>query len=150
MVGGEGDDQLWGSGRWTLLGASAGCHCSVLWLGGGFSLHWYITQKLFFAIWGLCWYNFFKVMTQKTKNSRKTKKNKHEPQTKHSLKSFVFFGFLVFSRFFWFWFWFWFGGLWWGNCLWFLGFGFLVLLGKKFADLQDALWEDVFQMIDVF
>ena len=32
---GGGDDQLWGSGRWTLLGASAGCHCSVLWLGGG-------------------------------------------------------------------------------------------------------------------
>ena len=26
MVGGEGDDQLWGSGR----GAIAGCHCSVL------------------------------------------------------------------------------------------------------------------------
>ena len=26
---GEGDDQLWGSGR----GAIAGCHCSVLWLG---------------------------------------------------------------------------------------------------------------------
>ena len=29
MVGGEGDDQLWGSGR----GAIARCHCSVLWLG---------------------------------------------------------------------------------------------------------------------
>ena len=29
MVGGEGDDQLWGSGR----GAIAGCRCSVLWLG---------------------------------------------------------------------------------------------------------------------
>ena len=28
--GGEGDDQLWPSGR----GAIAGCHCSVLWLGG--------------------------------------------------------------------------------------------------------------------
>ena len=28
---GEGDDQLLGSGR----GAIAGCHCSVLWLGGG-------------------------------------------------------------------------------------------------------------------
>ena len=27
---GEGDDQLWGSGR----GAIAGCHCSVLWFGG--------------------------------------------------------------------------------------------------------------------
>ena len=27
---GEGDDQLWGSGR-----GGAGCHCSVLWLGGG-------------------------------------------------------------------------------------------------------------------
>ena len=30
MVGGEGDGQLSGSGR----GAIAGCHCSVLWLGG--------------------------------------------------------------------------------------------------------------------
>ena len=30
MVG-EGDDQLWGSGR----GAIAGCHCSVLWSGKG-------------------------------------------------------------------------------------------------------------------
>ena len=29
---GEGDDQLWGSGR----GANAGCHCSVLSLGGHF------------------------------------------------------------------------------------------------------------------
>ena len=29
--GGEGDGQLWGSGR----GAIAGCHSSVLWLGGG-------------------------------------------------------------------------------------------------------------------
>ena len=28
---GEGDDQLWGSGR----GAIAGCHCSVLWWGQG-------------------------------------------------------------------------------------------------------------------
>ena len=28
--GGEGDGQLWRSGR----GAIAGCHCSVLWLGG--------------------------------------------------------------------------------------------------------------------
>ena len=31
MVGGEGDDQLWGSRR----GAIAGCHCSVLWWGKG-------------------------------------------------------------------------------------------------------------------
>ena len=30
MVEVEGDDQLWGSGR----GAIAGCHSSVLWLGG--------------------------------------------------------------------------------------------------------------------
>ena len=29
MVG-EGDGQFWGGGR----GAIAGCHCSVLWLGG--------------------------------------------------------------------------------------------------------------------
>ena len=36
-------------------------------------------------------------MTKKNKKTRgKPKKNKHEPQTKHSLKSF---GFLVFSRF---------------------------------------------------
>ena len=88
MVGGEGDDQLWGSGcgaiagchcsvLWLgvrvttkcggvgvvpLLGAIGGCHCSVLWLGGGiFSLHM-TTQKLFFAIWGLCWSNFFKIL----------------------------------------------------------------------------------------
>ena len=31
MVVGESDGQLWGSGR----GAIARCHCSVLWLGGG-------------------------------------------------------------------------------------------------------------------
>ena len=30
-MGGEGDDQLW---LWPLLGAIAGCHCSVLWWGG--------------------------------------------------------------------------------------------------------------------
>ena len=30
LVRGEGDDQLWRSG----CGAIAGCHCSVLWLGG--------------------------------------------------------------------------------------------------------------------
>ena len=29
--GAEGDDQFWWSGR----GAIAGCHCNVLWLGGG-------------------------------------------------------------------------------------------------------------------
>ena len=36
MVAGEGDDQLWGSGHFggvALLGAIAGCHCSVL-VGG--------------------------------------------------------------------------------------------------------------------
>ena len=38
MVGGKGDDQLWGSGRGAIAGCSgrgaiAGCHCSVLWLG---------------------------------------------------------------------------------------------------------------------
>ena len=160
--GGEGDDQLWGSGRgaiarchssvlWLggrvttnfnfggmdvvpLLGAIAGCHCSVLWWGGsvttnfggvdvvplqgvivvcygggreGFggvdvvplqganfcfisssyiqghqfhadaqennnefsflqTLHCLfstlITQKLVFAIWGLRWYNFFRLL----------------------------------------------------------------------------------------
>ena len=36
----------------------AGCHCSVLWLGAHFFFT-LITQKLFFAIWGLCWCNFF-------------------------------------------------------------------------------------------
>ena len=46
------DDQLWGSGR----GAIAGCHCAVLWLGGG--IFFYIdSTKLVFAIWGLCWSN---------------------------------------------------------------------------------------------
>ena len=52
---GEGDDELWGSGP----GAIAGCHCSVLRLGGHF-FSTLITQKIvFFAIWGLCWFNFF-------------------------------------------------------------------------------------------
>ena len=42
----------------------------------------------------LSFFSFFKVMTKKNKKTRgKPKKNKHEPQTKHSLKSF---GFLVF------------------------------------------------------
>ena len=36
MVGGEGDDQLCGSGH----GAIAGCHCSVLWWGEGSSVLW--------------------------------------------------------------------------------------------------------------
>ena len=40
-----------------LLGAIAGCHCSVLWLGGPF-FSTLKTQKLVFAIRGLCWYNF--------------------------------------------------------------------------------------------
>ena len=57
MVGGEGDDQLWGSGRGAIAGchcsvlegddqpligrrgAIAGCHCSVLWLAGAFFLY---------------------------------------------------------------------------------------------------------------
>ena len=59
---GEGDDQLWRGGR----GAIAGCRCSVLWWGGGVTTNFggvdvvpLITQKLVFAIWGLCWYNLF-------------------------------------------------------------------------------------------
>ena len=39
------------------LGAIAGFHCSVLWLGGDF-FSTLITQKLVFAIWGLCWHFF--------------------------------------------------------------------------------------------
>ena len=35
-VGGEGDDQLWRSGR----GAIVGCRCSVLWWGGGDDQLW--------------------------------------------------------------------------------------------------------------
>ena len=31
---GEGDDQLWLSGRGAIAGAIAGCHCSARWLGG--------------------------------------------------------------------------------------------------------------------
>ena len=41
MVGGEGDDQR--LGEWNvvlLLGAIVGCHCSVLWLGGGDDQLW--------------------------------------------------------------------------------------------------------------
>ena len=34
VVGGEGDDQLWGSGRGASA-AIAGCHCNVLWWGEG-------------------------------------------------------------------------------------------------------------------
>ena len=58
MVG-EGDDQHWRSGR----GAIDGCRRSVLWWGGvttnfgGVDVVPLITQKLVFAIWGLCWYN---------------------------------------------------------------------------------------------
>ena len=61
LVGGEGGDQLWRSGR----GAIAGCRCSVLWWGGGddqlrgSGRGAFDNTKLFFAIWGLCWYNFF-------------------------------------------------------------------------------------------
>ena len=88
MVGGEGDDQLWGSGRGAIggvvvpvqgaiavcqlwrsgRGAIVGCRCSVLWWGGvttnfgGVDVVPLITQKLFFAIWGLCWYSFFVVI----------------------------------------------------------------------------------------
>ena len=52
LVGGEGDDQVRRSGR----GAIAGCRCSVLWWGGVTTN--FVTQKLVFAIWGLCWFNF--------------------------------------------------------------------------------------------
>ena len=56
MVGGEGDDQLWAGGR----GAIAGCHYSLLcaMVGGGHFFSTLITQKLVFAIWGLCRYYF--------------------------------------------------------------------------------------------
>ena len=66
MVGGEGEDQLWGSGGGVIVGchcrvplsvvwwgegsartnfggaggAIAGCHCSVLWWGGGGAIAW--------------------------------------------------------------------------------------------------------------
>ena len=53
----------WRSGR----GAIDGCRCSVLWCGGGgvttnfrgVDMVPLITQKLVFAMWGLCWYNFW-------------------------------------------------------------------------------------------
>ena len=48
----------WGSGRWTLLGAIAGRHCSVLWLAEAFFLYIDNAKIGFCAIWGLCWYNF--------------------------------------------------------------------------------------------
>ena len=41
--GAEGDDQFWWSGR----GAIAGCHCSVLWLGGG-------GRRLILVEWSWC------------------------------------------------------------------------------------------------
>ena len=40
------------------VGAIAGCHRSVLGLGGGIFLSTLITQKFVVAIWGLCWYSF--------------------------------------------------------------------------------------------
>ena len=79
-LGGEGDDQLWG--KWTcwvpLQGANL-CFMSSFYIQGHqfhrgtqennnefclelladvtlFSI--LITQNIFFAIWGLCWYNF--------------------------------------------------------------------------------------------
>ena len=80
VEGGEGNDQLWGSGR----GAIAGCHCRVPIPVSypssyiqGHQIHpehqennnefchelladvTLTTQKLVFAIWGLCWYNSF-------------------------------------------------------------------------------------------
>ena len=74
MVGGEGDDQLWRSGR----GAIAGCRCSVLlWAGGvttnfgGVDVVPLIAQKLVFAIWGLCWYNFNRRNMKKTRLDQK-------------------------------------------------------------------------------
>ena len=38
-----------------LMGAVVVCY------GGGVDVVPSITQKLFFAIWGLCWYNFFHI-----------------------------------------------------------------------------------------
>ena len=61
LVGGEGDDQLWRSGR----GAIAGCRCSVLWLGGGddqlggSGRGAFDNTKIGFCY--LCWYNFFAI-----------------------------------------------------------------------------------------
>ena len=75
-----GDDQLWGMDVVPLLGAIAGCqrildaiaviavisgknmwrekkHCLAL-LADVTLFSTLITQKLFFTIWGLCWYNF--------------------------------------------------------------------------------------------
>ena len=50
-----------------LLGASVGCHCSVLWFGvEGDDL----TQKLVFAIWGLCRSNFCETRKQARKGCR--------------------------------------------------------------------------------
>ena len=63
---GEGDEQLWGSGR-----SIAGCpwHLTQQWhpektsscldlLADVTLFSTLMTQKLVFAIWGLCWYNF--------------------------------------------------------------------------------------------
>ena len=84
-----GDGQLWGSGRRAIggvdvvplqcallwgrgdqlwrIGAIAGCRCSVL--CGGVTTNFgevdvvpLITQKLVFAMWGLCWYNLWRCL----------------------------------------------------------------------------------------
>ena len=52
---------------------------------------------------------FWRSRPKKTKNSRKTKKKQTWASDQTFSEKFCFFGFLVFSRFFWFWFWF--GGL---------------------------------------
>ena len=76
---GEGDDQLWGSGRRAIAGCQFLFHIFLLYSGPPISprhprninefclelladvtlFSRLITQKLVLAIWGLCWYNFY-------------------------------------------------------------------------------------------
>ena len=89
MVGGEGDDQLWRSGRGAIAGCQSLFHIFFLYSGPPISprhprkqqwmLFWascrrytvlystLIKQKLFFAIWGLCWYNLLFCVSWKSK-----------------------------------------------------------------------------------
>ena len=60
MVGGGGDDQLWGSGRGAIGGVDVvplqpWMGAVVVSYGGGVDVVPSIIQKLVFAIWGLCW-----------------------------------------------------------------------------------------------
>ena len=62
MLGCQCDDQLWGSGRGAIA-VYLQWHPEKPPRKTALSFSTLIPQKLFFAIWGLCWYNFFSPWT---------------------------------------------------------------------------------------